>query len=399
MRQGDARHIVVSRNRRVSRRTVLRSAALGGSGLLGAYLVGCAEGNGEPAATSTLAAPTLTQPPAPSNSTFYWQQLSPAGDAPSPRRDHSLVAAASDGEQWLLLFGGVGSEGELADLWRYDIAGDEWTRLGTGGPSARHGHNAVYDATTGRMLVFGGQAGETFFNDLWQYEPETGRWTELSPAGPVPAARYGAAAARRPNPADVTIVGTPQPPPTGADGRPGQFVVSHGFTNSGRLNDTWRYDIETGVWTDISPEGKRPVERCLLRGVWDTIRDRLVVYGGQSTSEPYLSDLWTLSPRGWSELARLPNPGARRLYAMAFSHARLQALLFGGRTADGPKNDLWLFDAQNEFWTEADTFGGPPAPRYGHDAAWAIESQSLYVFGGTDGSSDLNDLWLASSKN
>ena len=394
-----ARSTVLSHNRRVSRRTLLRAAALGGSGLVGAYLVGCGDGDDEPAATSTVAAPTATQPAATPGSTFGWQQLSPAGSAPARRRDHSLVAAASDKRQWLLLFGGVGSEGELADLWRYDITGDEWTQLGDGGPSARHGHNAAWDGPTGRMLIFGGQSGNDFFNDLWQYETETDTWTELSPAGPVPPTRYGAASARRPNPADVTIVGTPEPPPTGADGLPGQLVVSHGFTNSGRLDDTWRYDIETGAWTDISPEGERPIKRCLLRGVWDTIRDRLVVYGGQSTSEPYLGDLWTLSDSGWSELARQPNPGARNLYAMVFSHARRQMLLFGGRTAAGPTNDLWLFDAHNEFWTAADTFGGPPSPRYSHDAAWAIESGSLFVFGGTDGSTDLNDLWVVSSRN
>ncbi|MCH8064851.1 MAG: hypothetical protein IIC90_03370 [Chloroflexi bacterium] len=135
----------------------MRGAALGGSGLVGAYLVGCGDGNDEPAATSTVAAPTLTQPAATPGSTFGWQQLSPAGDAPPHRRDHSLVAAASDKQQWLLLFGGVGSEGELADLWRYDITGDEWTQLGAGGPSARHGHNAAWDGPTGRMLIFGGQ--------------------------------------------------------------------------------------------------------------------------------------------------------------------------------------------------------------------------------------------------
>ncbi len=164
---------------RISRRTLLRSAALGGSGLAGAYLVGCGDGSGEPAATSTVAAPPLasastTQPTAPSGSTLRWQQLSPAGgtgpdgdELPAPRRDHSLIAAASDSGQSLLLFGGRDSA-PLGDLWRYDIAQSQWTNklVANEGPPARHGHNAVWDGPSGKIFVFGGQSGETFFNDL-----------------------------------------------------------------------------------------------------------------------------------------------------------------------------------------------------------------------------------------
>ena len=368
---------------RVSRRTVLRTAALGGSGLLGAYLVGCAGGSDEPAATSTVTAPTSTQPPAPSGSTLRWQQLSPAGDAPPPRRDHSLVAGELTSGPRLYLFGGRNGGGELSDLWEYDIQAGEWNEIEANGPSPRHGHNAVWDVSSGKMLVFGGQSGSEFFNDLWQFDLGTNRWTELAPAGPVPAARYGAAAALRPSPND----------PEGAILTPGDLLVTHGFTSAGRFDDSWQYDIEANTWTEVSPPDERPIERCLVRGAWDPLRNRLIIFGGQTTSEPFLGDLWTLSPPGWAELARLPAPAARNLYAMAYANERLQLILFGGKTADGPTNDLWLFDGHDEFWTEAEIIGERPAPRYSHDAAWVIENESLFVFGGSDGSNDLNDLW------
>ncbi|MDZ4278684.1 MAG: kelch repeat-containing protein, partial [Dehalococcoidia bacterium] len=65
--------------------------------------------------------------------------------------------------------------------------------------------------------------------------------------------------------------------------------------------------------------------------------------------------------------------------------------LFGGRTADGPVNDLWLFDAASDTWTQQ-TAEGAPSPRFGHDGALTAAG-SLLVFGGSDGEADFDELW------
>jgi len=367
-----------TRGNLISRRALLRSAFLGGAGLAGAYLLGCGDDDGGADAQPTLGLATTTPggPPTVAAPALRWRQLSPSGLQPPPRRDHSLV---TEGER-IFLFGGRNDTGDLADLWSYHIEAREWTELAPTGPAARHGHNAIWNDLNHRMVAFGGQAGG-FFNDLWAFDPEEGAWLELPGSGSGPAARYGAGGAFDPA---------------------GRLIVTHGFTAEGRFDDTWQYDFAAGMWTDISPTeepeipsptGERPVERCLMRAIWDTLRNRVLIYGGQTNGTPFLDDLWALSDDGWNELPRLPRPSARTLYAMVFDGRYNKTVLFGGDTADGPVNDLWFLDAQNEFWTRMEGEGEPPSPRSGHDAVWLPDFNSFVFFGGNDGSADLNDMW------
>ncbi|MEX1254701.1 MAG: kelch repeat-containing protein [Dehalococcoidia bacterium] len=356
---------------RLSRRDFLRSAALGGSGLLAAYALACEDG--DDAASSTATPPPDTAVAATPDETdaplsFSWRRLATNGLQPAPRRDHSLVAAGSS----LVLFGGRGPEGTMQDLWRYDVDADAWTEFGATGPSARFGHNAVWDSARERVAVFGGQAASAFFNDLWSFDPASNAWLQLS-AGAGPAPRYGAAAA-----IDTA----------------GRLVLSHGFTDSGRFDDTWLHDLASGVWTDVSPaEGPRPVERCLMRAVWDSKAQRLLMFGGQTDATPYLGDLWAFDGAGWNEIAVDPKPSPRKFYAMAFDPDAGRAVLVGGDTEDGPANDVWTFDSATNAWTQHAPSGEAPSPRSGHDAVWLADRRSLVVFGGNDGTNDLNDLW------
>ena len=181
----------------------------------------------------------------------------------------------------------------------------------------------------------------------------------------------------------------------------GRMLITHGFTNSGRFDDTWSLDLAGGSWTDISPSTKRPVERCLMRSAWDPRRERLLMFGGQTTATPFLGDLWALEPNGWREIAAEPRPSPRTFYAMAFDRLlrviqegviiRDRLIIFGGNSQGGAMNDLWFFDSPSESWSQATPEGEPPSPRFGHDAV--VVGRSLFVFGGNDGSNDLNDLW------
>ena len=351
---------------RLSRRSLLRSALAGGTGLAATYLLACSDGDGgsTPGATD--------QPGDGEQVRFRWAQLAPAAPLPPARRDHSLV---TDGAS-VYLFGGQANE-PRGDLWVYSIADNAWTNATIeGGPGARFGHNAVWDTNRSRMIVFGGQASNAFFNDVWEYAPAEGRWfqAKVGTEAPSPAPRYGAA---------------------GAIDSAGALVVSHGFTDQGRFSDSWRYDPANATWADITPADteEKPIERCLMRGVWDTVRDRLLMYGGQTTDTPFLDDLWALASTGWQQLPRSPNPDARNLYAMVYDDRRKRAILIGGRTPAGQMNDVWLFDATDEFWTPTTVRTSRPTPRYGHDAAWVSETSTILVFGGNDGLEDLNDIW------
>jgi hypothetical protein len=356
----------------ISRRRFLRAAFLGGSGLFAASIAGCDDNGGSPSSgtsdvtvvPSTSGASTT---PVPTQSTPRWERMPNGGLLPPPRHDHSLV---TDGQR-LYLYGGRDS-GPRGDLWAFNLEEGTWTEIAAPGPPARFGHNAAYDAATGRMLVFGGQAGG-FFNDVWAYVPSTGSWRQVIAGGTGPTARYGAASAPDPS---------------------GRFFVSHGFTDSGRFDDTWTFGGPMGeAWSDVSPATGRPIERCLTRGVWDLNTGRFLMFGGQTDSAPFLGDTWQWVDAGWSEIVADNTPSARNLYSMVFDGERGRALLCGGRAEDGPKNDVWVFESAANAWLPLVTSGEAPSPRSGHDAVWLPGRRAMLLFGGEDASGELSDLW------
>jgi hypothetical protein len=220
------------------------------------------------------------------------------------------------------------------------------------------------------MLIFGGQAaGGAFFNDAWSFG---GQWRKLFGEDYGPPPRYGAASALKPD---------------------GLLLVSHGFTNEGRFDDTWSLE-PFAAWTDVSATGTRPLKRCLIRGVWDAKRDRFLIFGGQTDGTPFLGDLWALDANGWAEITSEPKPSPRNFYAMVATDSA-SVVLFGGNSQEGPGpvNDLWFLDTKNDTWTQVQVEGEGPTPRYGHDAVWLPDTRKLIVFGGHDTSGDVNDLW------
>ena len=168
-----------------------------------------------------------------------WSRL-PVEHGPAAREDATWTVDADGASAYL--FGGRDGKTTFDDLWRFDLATDTWTRLRPdSGPSARFGHSAAWAEGTG-LVVFGGQRETAFFDDLWAYDPSADRWRKLPRRGQAPAARYGTCA---------TI------------DRDGRFVISHGFTSNGRFDDTRAYDLDRERWVAISPDGRRPGERCL----------------------------------------------------------------------------------------------------------------------------------------
>src|SRR5207247_2626075 len=66
----------------------------------------------------------------------------------------------------LLLFGGDGVNGPVADTWSWD--GSTWRQFSPAtSPSARIGAGMDYDPTSGQLLLFGGITVAQTFSDTW----------------------------------------------------------------------------------------------------------------------------------------------------------------------------------------------------------------------------------------
>ncbi len=336
-------------------------------------LVGCGS-DSDPAPTT----PVTTRPtsgPTPSlvstvSPPAAWRQIATTGARPGPRRDPSLTAAGPDA---LLAFGGRTNGISNAELWRFDIVSAAWNQIEAAGPGARFAHNAFYDAGRGRFIVTLGESDSGFYNDVWAFDLSSQAWSQLDAASAEhPKIRYGAGGAY-----DI------------ADDR---ILVSHGFTDVGRFDDTWQFDFKTNEWSQIVTSGPLPIKRCLVRTVWDPAAQRMLLFGGQTDENPFLGDFWSLDPLAgiWTEDPSLSKPGPRNLYGAALDAASERWLVIGGNTADGPIGEAWAYDLAGGTWSQIEIAADLPG-RYSLDAA--LLGSTVYAFGGNDGKGDLDELW------
>ena len=313
-----------------------------------------------PASASARPDPTATATAA----ATVWSELTAPG--PSAREDHTWTVDPAG--EVAYLFGGRSGSDVYADLWAFDLASDTWEPVDARGPEPRFGHEAVWAEGVG-LVVFAGQAGATFYNDLWAYRPGEG-WTQLPASGAAPKERYGSCSA------------------IGPDGR---LWISHAFTSEGtRFADTLAYDFTTNRWTDETPDGDRPVSRC-LHGCWWTDDGSFALYAGQTTGITSLGDRWLLTASVWRKLdGRLPPD--RNLFA----HARVSGatVVVGGQGLDGAfRADTWILrdgvlDAQL-----VETTGSAPPGRSGATMVLDERGGRLLLFGGRDDAGARGDMW------
>lgn len=88
---------------------------------------------------------------------------------PMGRAGHSTAVSEESGVMYL--FGGVNNNGELNDLWQYDVDNNEWTILDDTekAPQKRSSHGMIYDAGNNKLIMFGGEGQDNILNDTWEY--------------------------------------------------------------------------------------------------------------------------------------------------------------------------------------------------------------------------------------
>ncbi|GIV96542.1 MAG: hypothetical protein KatS3mg057_1199 [Herpetosiphonaceae bacterium] len=331
--------------------------------------------------TATQSAPTPTAPLFPLVS--HWQRIEPAGAAPPARRDAAL--AYDRARNRVILFGGRNGETPLDDTWAFDLESRMWQALATGDaprPPARFSVIAGVDEERGRLLITTGQAGAQFFNDVWSFDLATDTWAPVDVAGEAPRPRYGSAGG--------ILTGS------------GALYLSHGFSDQGRFDDTWAFDLAANTWRNMTPQGELPLKRC-LHAAASAGPAALVLFGGCSSGfgpcpqgDTWLFDEHTGS---WTNMTAQDGPSPRQFPSLVQLGDSDELLLFGGQ-GDGNVDlgDTWVLDVTSRAWSPLAPGGEQPAARYGHSLVWidaATGGQGgVLLFGGRGGGEDLGDLWL-----
>ena len=158
-------------------------------------------------------------------------------------------------------------------------------------------------------------------------------------------------------------------------------------------------------WEKLNTAGPAPKARMDSTIGFDSLRNRIVVFGGRSNSEVF-SDTWILdiSAQRWMKVNdtlvnTLPIPGPR--YGTTFgTHKDRLIVAFGkGTTNSAVFNEVHSFDYNTTTWSLVATINTSPGKR--HFAAGGVTGDYLFATHGYDVSSlqsDLHKLDLINSR-
>ena len=163
-----------------------------------------------------------------------------------------------------------------------------------------------------------------------------------------------------------------------------------------------------GNWLQEQPQGQVSI-RYAHTAIYDSIGDRMVVFGGSGASGFALSDVWALALGGdpaWTQLTPAVPLGPGRIFATAiYDPVRDRMVEFGGYYIDFQSNQIFyplgvyeLSLAGSPVWTLLAPTG---FGRYAHTAIYDPVREQMVVFGGAldtlDGDSIFfNDVWMLS---
>jgi len=141
----------------------------------------------------------------------------------------------------------------------------------------------------------------------------------------------------------------------------------------------------------VVPPFAQPGERGCM--AYDPVRQECVYFGGGSSqSNTYHGTTWTWNGAAWTVKTPAASPPARMGGVMAFDPVHGEALLFGGRGADGQLlNDTWAWNGTT--WT-AKSPATTPSIREGAAMTWDDERDEIVLFGGgLPGDQKSNETW------
>ena len=203
-----------------------------------------------------------------------------------------------------------------------------------------------------------------------------GAWTQLHPSGELPPGR-----------SNQSVVFEHY--------RGGAFVFG-GSSHLGLASDTWGYDPSANAWTELGFTGATPDARFDSAMAWDSDDGKVYLFGGQNQTT-YFNDIWAYDSKSdaWIYLGP-PNtlPPARSGCVMAYDSVGRRVILFGGASYPaGCSSETWALDGRANAWTNLNPSGTLPPARYLGAMVYNASSGRAILFGGTDGSTSLNDTW------
>lgn len=271
-------------------------------------------------------------------------------------------------------------------------------------PPALSEHAGAYDPVGRRVIITGGSTAvsvdcalpeSTFEVTTWIYDVDCGSWRTLEGYGPTARTRHAAVLAGGDRQQLIIYGGRFRPPNTAL------YTLR---------SDVWALDLKTETWTEVATTAGPP-PRVNPAMVWDSEADRLILFGGNSSTSGSayvsLNDTWTLDLKTgeWTELATTGKPAPRLFAASLWDAKRQRMVVYGGAdegallTAGGGILDgLWglAITGKTGGWARLDDLApSAPSPRFWASLVDDPARDRYLLFGGHDGQElgNRNDLW------
>ena len=296
-----------------------------------------------------------------------WEEQSPP-TSPGARVQHTMITSTNSGH--IILYGGLESN-FVNETWSYDLARNEWIELTpTDHPGDKQYLAMAYSPQKDKIVIFGDWSNNN--DETWSYDLITNTWTKMSPPS-APPPRHGAKMVY--------------------SSKADKFILYGGYNASDPKEDTWVYDLELDFWTQMQPLSS-PGPRAYYSMVYASDYDKVILYGGYETGNTY-GDTWIydLTTNTWAEMHPIISPGGRYWHTMTYIPRTKQVILFGGATETGASNATWVYDLDQNTWTELIT-STVPISRYNHGMGYNAESNQIIIHGGTSIALPLNDTWI-----
>jgi hypothetical protein len=321
-------------------------------------------------------------------------EAGPILTASFPGTVRAYTSAALDSrDQKVWFYGGTGpGVGRLGDLWSYDLRSDRWEQVTWEGegPTRLLGHGMVYDPVLHRLLLYGGSQTPSFIGDwfcsdkLWQFDLEARRWSIIPLVEPpLGIPMYDRLAlARDPRSGDLwSFFGTCE-----------DLAPSRSFAH---------LVLREGRWTGRVTTSAEPRGRMNHSAVYDSRRERIVLFGGDTQSELFLdlaeemrkltivwafdpdTDTWTALTDGrdrpvWMKGVGVYDSNSDLLLAYSGIVGQLFTPFFPYYS-----DEVWTFDLANNSWSVLSPQGSLTYRQHATAAYCPCRSQMLVIGGRT----------------
>ncbi len=306
-------------------------------------------------------------------STNTWEEVKVLSDQQRPGCRENNGVVISDSSRSIYLFGGYNGSNWLNDLWKFDIESQKWTCIQeSSDPRPTENDQQQQQHVAGHLLE---QQNMVLVGDALQLQQQQQQQRLLlqqqqqqGVRGRVPSRRFGY----------VSVVHN------------NKLVLFGGFDGQRWLNDMYVFDFSTKIWTEIQARGTVPSVRSCP--AWAKDDTHVYIQGGYDGVERK-ADFFALelATYTWVQMPSLGTPPSPRYFHSCCLYGN-KMYLYGGYSGTERLADMFAYDFETNHWCEVDCSNGE-APSGRSSLVAQVYENCLYVFGGYNGTTVLNDFY------